>query len=199
MVRILVLALTLLLAGCVGISPPAKFYVLDAGPPPSGSKPLGVRPGLSIGLGPIDLPELVVRPEILTRPDGYSVQLSEFHRWAGELRPNMARVMARELMRRLNTERLALYPWPGSKELDYQVRVEVFRFDGRLGAPAVLEGTWTLVDGAGRQELLTQAFSLTETTTGPEYGDLVGTLSRLTVRLADLIAQGIARQAARSA
>jgi hypothetical protein len=198
MIRILVLGLTLLLGGCAGVSPPAKFYVLDAGPAPAQSRPAAVRPGLSIGLGPIDLPELVMRPQIVTRPDAHTVQLSEFHQWAAELRPNMARVMARELMRRLNTERVALYPWPGSRELDYQARVEVFRFDGRLGGPAVLEGTWTLVDGEGRQELLTQAFFLTETTTGPEHDDLVEALSRLTVRLAELIAQGIAKQAARS-
>lgn len=198
MIRVLVLGLMLLAGGCAGVSPPARFYVLDAGPALDQSSPEALRTGLSIGLGPIDLPELVVRPQIVTRPDAHSVQLSEFHQWAGELRSNMARVMARELMRRLHTERVALYPWPGSKELDYQVRVEVFRFDGRLGGPAVLEGTWTLVDGSGRQELLIEAFSLSETSQGPEYGDLVEALSRLTVRLADLIAEGITRRAARS-
>ncbi len=198
MIRLLVLGLTLLLGGCTGISPPARFYVLDAVPTTSDAPSLGVRPGLAIGLGPIDLPDLVMRPQIITRPGAHTVRLSEFDQWAGELTPNMARVMGRELMQRLHTERVALYPWTGTKRLDYQVRVAVFRFDGRLSGPAVLEGTWTLLDGKDREELLTEAFSLSETVAGPEYTDLVEALSRLAVRLADLTAEAIAQQAGRS-
>ena len=183
------------LSGCLGGgSPAAQFYVLDM--PSTVSDPVAAQAadGVAIGLGPIVLPDTVRRPQIVTREGAHGIALAEFHRWAGDLTANMTRLMAEVLMQRLATDRVALYPWPRARQLDYQVRVDVLRFDGSLGGDAVLEGTWTLLDGDGGKELNVSGFEFTEPSRGGKYPHLVEAFSRLTVRLAEQIAGSVNRR-----
>ena len=80
------LALALSLSGCAGISPPTQFYTLaDPGAVSSPVAPASVRSNAAIGVGPLRLPAMLDRPQIVTRKDDNRVDLAEFHRWAGEL------------------------------------------------------------------------------------------------------------------
>jgi len=186
--------LLLLLAGCAGTSPPTYFYSLEGGSIAQ-APPLAAMPELDLGLGPIALPDTLDRPQMVSRGERHRVELAEFHRWAGELRADMGRLMAARLMQRLGTQRLSLHPWPRQRRLDRQVRVEVLRFDGRLGGEALLKGNWTLLDGRGERELLVEGFALSEPVGGAEYADMVDAQSRLSNRLADAIAEGIVKHA----
>ncbi len=182
----------LALTGCVGgTSPATQFYVLKPAPAASEYPVLQVPTDLSIGLGPIQLPPMLERPQIVTRIQGHSVVLGEFDRWVGNLKENMARIMARQLMRQLNTSRVALHPWPRHRELDLQVRLDILRFDGTLGGTTELSGTWTLVDGSGMKELRTEAFNMTHATAGPEYEDLVASMGQTTAELTNQIGAAI--------
>jgi uncharacterized lipoprotein YmbA len=183
-----------LLAGCLGgTTPTPNFYVLDARVSQETSK-IDAATDVAIGVGPIVLPDTVRRPQIVTREGAHSIELAEFHRWGGDLSANMTRLMAEVLMQRLATDRVALYPWPSYRQLHYQIRVDVLRFDGALGGDAVLEGTWTLLDGDGTRELSVSGFAFTEPSRGGEYPHLVEAFSRLTVRLAEQIAGSIKRR-----
>jgi uncharacterized lipoprotein YmbA len=184
----------LLLSACAGTSPPTHFYLLEA----STTAPTGQAvPGLSIGLGPVALPDTLDRPQIVTRSGGYAVDLGEFHRWAGNLKANMSRVIATRLMQRLGTERVYLHPWPSYRVLDHEISVDVLQFDGELGGSAVLSGSWTLLDGEGRRQLYLGAFDLREPTATGDHRAMVAAMSRLTERLADLIAAKLAAAATR--
>ncbi len=192
MQRFSVVALMLLLAaGCAGTSAPTNFYVLES---VSTAPTLTALPELSLGLGPVLLPDTLDRPQIVTRKAAYSLELAELHHWAGDLKANLGRLMGRRLMELLGTERISLYPWPRHQQLDYQVRIDVLRFDGQLGSEAHLSGTWALLDGAGRRELHLQAFSLQEPTAAPEYRDLVAAMSTVASRLAEQIATVLAKR-----
>lgn len=188
--------LVVLLAGCAGTSPTPRFYLLESVPtvPPA---PLTQLPDLALGVGPLTLPDLLDRPQMLTHGGPHQVDVAEFHRWAGDLGANLSRVLAERLGARLGTERLSLYPWPAQRRLDYQVRAELWRFDGRPGGEAVLWGQWSLLDGAGERELRTQGVRLRESVNGGEFVDLAAALSRLSERLGDQIAQGLAEQVER--
>ncbi len=187
-----IVALMLLLAaGCAGTSVPTNFYVLES---VSTAPALTVLPELSLGLGPVLLPDTLDRPQIVTRKAAYSLDLAEFHHWAGDLKANLGRIMGHRLMGLLGTDRISLYPWPRHRQLDYQVRVDVLRFDGQLGGEAHLSGIWVLLDGTGRRELHLQFFSLQETTAAPEYRDLVAAMSTIASRLAEQIAAVVAEQ-----
>jgi len=103
----------------------------------------------------------------------------------------MTRTMARQLMQGLGTDKVAIYPWPRHRAIDYQMRIDVLRFDGTLGGEVVLAGTWTLADGGGRAEISTRAFSLSENAGGRDYSDLVAAMSRLVARLSAAMAADV--------
>jgi uncharacterized lipoprotein YmbA len=171
----------ILLTGCTGISPATHFHTLD--PTPVEGTAIAAMPELALGLGPIALPEMLKRPQLVIRESASNMQVSEFHRWAGDLEDTMTRTMARQLMQAMGTEKVAVFPWPRHRAIDYQIRIDVLRFDGALGGEAVLAGTWTLADGDGRREITTRAFSYTEQTAGGGHSELVQAMSRLLARL----------------
>jgi uncharacterized lipoprotein YmbA len=181
----------LLLAGCGGTSPPTNFYELDA---PQSAQSVARLPQLSLGLGPIVLPDTLDRPQIVTRSAPYRRDLAEFHRWSGELRSQMGRLLAKRLTDGLGTERVFQNPWPAFRKLDYQVRIEVSSLQGSLTDKAELRGSWTLLDSNGRQELHLEPFSLEQPLAGATYEDMVAALSALVARLGDDIARGIAQR-----
>jgi uncharacterized lipoprotein YmbA len=190
---LLVVVLSLLLAGCLG-SPtrPSNFYVLNtdlAEPLPGRAAP---APPLSVGLGPLDLPDLFDRPQIVTRPNANRIDLAEYDRWGGDLNKDLGRVMAQNLMGRLNTDAVLLYPWPAIRKLDFEVKVQFFRFDGELDKAAELEGVWRLLDGRERCEHASRRFHIEEPVAGSGYAGLVSAISRAVGRLSDDIAVAVA-------
>jgi hypothetical protein len=193
MSRILLLTLiALLLGACAGSSPPTRFYALEPG---SSVTPLAARPELSLGLGPLILPNSLDQPQILVRPEPYRRELAEFDHWAGNVKNNLARVLGTHLGELLGTKRIFLYPWPRFRHTDLQVQVDIWHFEGRPGGVAELNGTWTLLDGEGRRELALDAFTLRQPVPGASYRDLVAAMSDLIGQLAKRIAHGLIRHA----
>lgn len=189
---LLLLAPVLLLAGCVGKpTKPAEFYVLSTypGTPVSGTS---AEAPLALGLGPLTLPEIYDRPQIVTRGEANQITLAEFDRWGGDLNKDLARTLARNLMSRLNTDSIVPYPWSSRYDPDFQVTVRLFRFDGVLGKNAVIEGIWRVLDAARGCELAADRFSITEAADGPGYPALVSAMSRAVATLSQSIAEQVA-------
>lgn len=184
--------LLLILAGCIGA--PTKrsdFYVLSSYPgTPVRTSSAGNL--LAVELGPLSLPEVYDRPQIVTRNEANRISFAEFDRWGGELGKDLARVLARDLMTRLDTESIVPYPWPGRRRPDFQVTVQLFRFDGTLGGEVELEGIWRILDGAGGCELAADGYSISEATEGSGYAELVSAMSRSIATLSQRIAERIA-------
>ncbi len=180
-----------LLTACVGKpSRPSNFYVLSV--TPATALP-GVAPGKApaVGLGPVTLPELLDRPQIVTRSTANRVELAEYHRWGGELEQELVRTLAQNLMQRLATDRISFYPWPAGPAPDYQVSVQVFRFDGAPGERAVLDGVWRLNDGRRGCEQQVRRFHIEQTSEGSEYAGLIAAMSRSLGLLSDEIAAAV--------
>ena len=47
-----------------------------------------------IGIGPIELPEMLQRPQMVSRRGDAEMDIADFHRWAGELEDMMTRELA---------------------------------------------------------------------------------------------------------
>ena len=120
------------------------------------------------------------------------MEIAEFDQWAGELEDIIIRGMAQQLMKGLDTVKVSLYPWPRHRNLDYQIRIDILRFDGALNGKVALQGTWTLVEGDGLSEKITQAFDLSQHTQGETSADLVATMSALVTKLSQQIVDQIA-------
>jgi uncharacterized lipoprotein YmbA len=152
-----ILALTLIAMACTVLPPQketAQFFILTPAPQSaaSGSSHPTARQ-LSIGLGPIDFPGYLKRREIVTRMDSDQLELSQSKYWAESLDSNFQRVLSQDLGQQLGTQRIVLFPWYGRPQIDYQVEVQVHRFDTDANNRAELDARWIIKDGRTGREL----------------------------------------------
>src|SRR5437016_7035731 len=89
-------------AGCAS-TPASRFYTLSA-TTTSGATSSDV----SIAVGPVSVPAVVDRPQIVVTTGPNQVRLEEFNRWAAPLQNSIARVVAENVVAMLGTRRVAL-------------------------------------------------------------------------------------------
>ena len=193
--RILVVSCLVLLAAC-GSSPKTDFYMLNAD---QGSvmQSANLSTGPAVGVWQVKLPDLLDRSEIVTRDNQFKISMADFSWWASNLSENMTLLMVTQLSQHLQSNRVVTSPWPSYRKIDYQVMTRVERFDGELGGEVVLRGLWSLLDGDGTKELSRQVFEFKINTVDLTYQEMVAAMSRLTVQLAQQLADGIIDQEAR--
>jgi len=131
-----------LLAACVGGNPPREsFFTLNAPEPPPAA-----ADAPSISVGPVTIPEMVDRPQIVVRLGPNQVQVLEQARWAEPLKIAVGRVVAANLAALLGA-RLA----PSrSTDADYRIALDVQRFESPADA-VLVEALWTVTSKDGRQ------------------------------------------------
>jgi uncharacterized lipoprotein YmbA len=100
--------------------------------------------GLALGLGPIKLPAYLDRTEVVTRVEPNRLEVSENNHWAEPLKTNFSRVLAENLTTLLGTEQIVSFPWYSSTHLDYQITVDVDRFETDSQGNAQLTALWTI-------------------------------------------------------
>ena len=142
----ILLGLALLaLTGCPG-NAPTRLYVLTA----TTDKPASTSPeGVAIGVGPITLPKYLDRPQIVTRVAANSLDQANLDQWGGDLNDNITRVVATNLSNLLATDRVSLYPWKDGAPVDFQVTMDISRFEQDKDGNAVLNVFWSIVNKDG--------------------------------------------------
>jgi uncharacterized lipoprotein YmbA len=190
--HIWMVGLLVLLAAC-GSSPKTDFYMLNAD---QGSvmQSANLSTGPAVGVWQVKLPDLLDRSEIVTRDNQFKITMADFSWWASNLSENMTLLMVAQLSQQLQSNRVVTSPWPSYRKFDYQVVTRLERFDGELGGEVVLRGLWSLLDGDGTKELSRQVFEFKTNTADLTYQEMVAAMSRLTVQLAEQLADGIIAQ-----
>jgi len=182
----------LLFTGCSS-SPKAEFYTLNSisSTRPGATIATAGQP-ISIGIGPVTIPEVLDRPQIVTRTGPNKLQIDEFHRWAGRLDEDVARVVAKNLSLLLATEQIAVYPWDVSFKPRYQVILNVQRFEGRMDkGDVLLEVLWKVIDPQKNTTLRMKKSVITEPFTATNYNTLVAAKSRTIGKLSEFISKEI--------
>ncbi len=170
----------LLLTGCRGGTPKTEFYTLSAiSKTQANTNIAATRQPASVGVGPVDIPEVLDRPQIVTRTSPNKLHIDEFHRWAGRLDEDVARVVAENIAVLLPTEQVAVYPWDVNFKPDYQVTLDILQFEGRMGKDVILEVLWRVIDGQKRTTLYTKKSLVQEPLADEDYETLVVTKSRI--------------------
>ena len=178
-----------LLTGCAS-SPNESFYTLSAGVPVNVATPANGESAYSIAVGPITLPEVVDRPQIVLRASPNEVIIVELHRWAEPLRSEIPRIIADNLTADLNVKRVAAYPQSAGDNADYRVLVDIQRFDSTMGESVTIDALWTVKrvsDGA----LRTGRSMARESTGGGTYEAVVAAHSRALATISHEIAEAI--------
>ena len=177
-----------MLATACATSAPTRVYVLGSTTPTETAKG---APCIVLGIGPVEIPGYLDRPQIVTRLSSNEIQPSDFDQWGEPLAQGIGRALADNLASQLCAQRVEYYPWKGSLTVDYQVRVRVTRFEGHLGGSAELVAQWTLVGSDGKKVLAEKSSSLSAPAVGSGYEGLVAaqskTLEKLSVEIASEI------------
>ncbi|MBF0418276.1 MAG: membrane integrity-associated transporter subunit PqiC [Magnetococcales bacterium] len=142
-----------ILAGCAGSgSPPTRFFLLTA---QVGQEEGGLatdrKAGLVVELEPVEIPQYLNRPEMVTRAGGNRLQLERMNQWGGDLKEDMGRVTMENLSRLMHSDRVTLLPGRSEDEPDFRVVTRIHRFEPDDAGEVVLEARWILLDGRGGQ------------------------------------------------
>lgn len=163
-IRSLALALVgLALAGCSG-SEPANYYLLSNLPAPETPIRATSSDQLAVGVGPVSLPMYLDRPQLVGRASPNRLNLAEFDRWAEPLQDMFSRTLAENLSALIGTDLVYVMPRRHMPELDYQVAVEVFRFDRSADGKVKLLARWTILADDNATTLLTRRSMIIEPT-----------------------------------
>ena len=179
-----VFLLVALAASCA--SPMSRFYTLSA----AASAPAATTSNLSVVVGPVSVPPVVDRPQIVVTTGTNQVRLEEFNRWASPLQSNISRVVAENLVAMLGTPRVVLFSQTLGVDIDYRVGIEVQRFESMPGEASTLDAVWTVSrtkDGKSQ----TGRTTVREVASDKGYDTLASAHSRGLARLSRDIADAV--------
>ena len=178
--RIWMIAAALLaVAGCA-TTPPPTFYQLEE---PASTQLSGLERGIAIGVGPVNLPAYLDRPQIVIRDTAHRLELSEFNQWAEPLKDSIMRVIGVNLSNMLKTTRVFKIPRRDRTiPIEFRIAIDIARFDGKLGGDALLVARWTLY-GRSEKALLTKVSIIKEPSGGEGYDNLIAAQNRALQKL----------------
>jgi len=184
--------LTVFLVAACSTTPPVAYYTLNTLPEMQQEIPAAVMDDtLAIGVGPVEFPKFLDRPQIVTRKSQNQIEVSEFHRWAGSFPGDFSRVLAKNISILLPSDRVAVYPWGEQFSPTYRVKLDVEQFDGRLGERVVLDVTWKVTDQEGTNDLLVRKSLIEEPVSDKNYEALVVAESNALATLSRTIVEEI--------
>ena len=184
-VRWSAVCLVAITAGC-GTSPQAQFFTLTSDTPlqPASAD----APALSIVVGPITVPEIVDRPQLVLLVPPNRVTIAEQARWAQPLKSAIPRVIADNLAKILPGARTATSADRAMPGPDYRILVDIQRFDSAPGDSVTIEAIWSLRSIGGVPQ---SGHSLVREPAGSSFDELVAAHSRALAALSRDIAAAI--------
>jgi len=184
--------LTVFFVAACSTTPPVAYYTLNTLPEMQQEIPAAVMDDtLAIGVGPVEFPKFLDRPQIVTRKSQNQIEVSEFHRWAGSFPGDFSRVLAKNISILLPSDRVAVYPWGEQFSPTYRVKLDVEQFDGQLGERVVLDVTWMVTDQEGTNKLVVRKSLIEEPVSDKTYEALVVAESNALVTLSRTIVEEI--------
>ena len=135
--------LMFLFLGSCGSSPPVDYYRLQ---PMSGSATADPGDAKVLGIGPLQVPGYLDRPQLVTQKPGSEVQVDEFNRWAEPLDVALPRIVTANVDYLLDSVVAVAFPYSSRVRTDYRLFGRVIRFDADQSGEAVLEVQWGVQD-----------------------------------------------------
>ncbi|SNS52839.1 hypothetical protein SAMN06265795_103222 [Noviherbaspirillum humi] len=171
-------------------TPKETLYTLN--PVPAAGAPLaaGAEVGEGVAIGPVRIPQMVDRPQLVVRQGDNQVDLLEQHRWAEPLRDQIARALAADVGARVADARVTFYQDAAGQQARYRVTVDVERFDAFPGQGVATQLIWTVRD-AKSEAVRSGRSSAQEAVAGAGYDAMPGAFSRALDKAAADIAAGI--------
>ncbi len=111
---------------------------------------------LVLGIGPVDIPRLLNRPQIIYRVNNNEVIISEHNQWAGSLQEEIQEVLIERIIEVSGSQRIMYYPWPSNLRPEFEARIRIDRLDGSPGKDVTLEVHWDLLTSKGKDLIVSR-------------------------------------------
>lgn len=145
-------------------STPSRLYVLNSAATPSPDATAGLGssgvPGRGQGRPPgsvpllgvaVTLPQYLDSTNIVQRVGANELKPNYDAQWGESLSVDATRVVAEDLGARLTSFDVVMLPSRSHRTLDYEVAVDLSRFESDLAGNAAARGRWTITDAAGHE------------------------------------------------
>ncbi len=185
-----VLSLTIMLVSC-GSSKPTHFYLLNDVQLHHMKTVQGVN-NIVIGIGPVNFPKYLNQPQIVTRSGSNKMNIDEFNQWGEPLENNFTQVLGKNLQKILNSNNVVVYPWDLSQKINFQIIVEVYRFEATTDGKVIGELNYKIINPQTREQLI--AVSKTYREIIPQkfsYTQLAASMSRIVGRISEDMAKAL--------
>jgi uncharacterized lipoprotein YmbA len=195
LVGVILLAFSYLMTACTfigGTQLPTKNYVLNS----LYSEEIETQVvadfnEIGILVGPIRMALYLDRSDIVIRDSQNQIRLAEFSQWAGPLQENFSRVLAENLSILLTTDRVGIFPGTRAMLFDFNVTVDITRFDGIPGQKADLRARWAILDKNRKKMLFENHSALSQPTQDESLEALIAAESRTLSDLSREIAEAV--------
>lgn len=177
------------LVGC-GSSPPTHYYTLTAVAPASGGNSEKGSAEYSVSVGPVTLPEMVDRPQLVVRVGANQVALVDQHRWAEPLTSEIPRVIAENLSQLLGARQVVTFSQNLVRDPEYRVLVDIQHFDSMVGQTVTIDALWTVRRASGGEPRTGRSL-VQEPIEGDGYDALVAAHGRALATVSGHIAESI--------
>ena len=158
-------AACLALAACAA-PPPAQLYVLS---PSSQDQVLALAPAAASGTGrgapaaagratslligvAVSVPEYLDRPEIVQRSSPNEIKPVYSALWGESLTVATTRAMTENLTALLPMDDVLMLPSRSTKSFDYQVNLDLYRFETDPSGRSIVTGRWSITDMSGIEQ-----------------------------------------------
>jgi uncharacterized lipoprotein YmbA len=173
--------IAVVLCGCAS-SPPSRFYILSSLKSPEPAKPAAsIVPTIVVAVGPMSIPDYLDKPGLVTRSGRNEINVSEFHRWAGDLDSILSRAVIENLSALLPVDRFSVVRWAPGRQvtlpITYRLTIDVTRFDVVPGDAAFFESSWMLY-GNEKEPILIRRSVISAPVKGTDYDEMVGAMSK---------------------
>ncbi len=188
--RLTLFLLLILTVGC-SRSPRSMFYTLNALATPDSAQ----FTQESVAIGPVTLPDLLDRPQLVVRTSVNQVDILETHRWAESLKSEIPRIVGENLDILLKPARVSTYPQNAGADATYRVTLDIQRCEMTEGKGVRFVALWSVrrveggVSRSGRTEV-------TEPVGVAGFEPLVAAQSRALVTVSRDIAEALRTVAA---
>ena len=172
----ILLCVSALLTACA--TPQTNFYTLES----QSQRPVmstAIAKKRLIGIGPLSLPALLDRRQIVTRAENNSIQMAEFDQWAAPLKDNVLAVLSKNVATLQPNAIVRAYPWSAYGDVDYRVIVDISRFDTQPGKSANLEASWAIMEEKNHTIVSNGQAKLQQPLNDASYNSAAQALSKL--------------------
>jgi uncharacterized protein len=192
---IAIVGLACLSAACSIIAPQpdrSQFFVLTPVPRERGH----ASSDLTLGIGPVLLPNYLTRSQIARRSGENQLVFSADRVWAEPLEQGFRRVLTEDLAQMLGTVEIVQYPWSTGLRVEYQIPIAIGRFEADEPGTVSLEARWAIRHPGQKDVLFSRESRIVEKARDASTASVVAAMSEAVASLGSEIATALERVAA---